>query len=47
MEWHARSPDLNITENGWGLLAKAVYAEKSNFGSVEELKNVFNMNGCN
>lgn len=39
LEWPACSPDLNIMENMWGLLARKVYANGRHFGTVAELKN--------
>lgn len=38
MEWPARSPDLNVMENMWGLLVRQVYAENRQYNSVGELK---------
>ena len=38
MEWPARSPDLNIIENVWGLLAGDVYANAKQFDSVNQLR---------
>ena len=34
LEWPARSPNLNIIENVWGLLARDVYANARQFDSV-------------
>jgi len=38
MDWPALSPDLNIIENVWGLLARFVYPDGKQYSSVEELK---------
>lgn len=38
LDWPARSPDLNIIENVWGLLAKEVYKDAKQYSSVRELK---------
>ena len=38
MPWPPRSPDLNIIENVWGLLAKDVYANRKQFDTKDELR---------
>ncbi|KAF0766561.1 hypothetical protein AaE_002913, partial [Aphanomyces astaci] len=38
MAWPSKSPDLNPIENVWGVLARAVYANGHQFGSVADLK---------
>ncbi|KAF0727040.1 hypothetical protein Ae201684P_015816 [Aphanomyces euteiches] len=37
MEWPAKSPDLNIIENVWGLLARSVYEDGRQFDSRASL----------
>jgi transposase len=37
LEWPAVSPDLNIIENCWGMLARLVYAEGRQFNTKHEL----------
>lgn len=39
LKWPARSPDLNPIENLWGILARRVYRNGRQFGTVTELKN--------
>lgn len=38
VQFPARSPDLNIIENVWGILARRVYAHNRQYQSVRELK---------
>lgn len=38
MTWPASSPVLNPIENGWGILARAVYPNCTQFETVDELK---------
>lgn len=37
MDWLARSPDLNLIENVWGLMACEVYGQCKQFDTKEEL----------
>ena len=37
LPWPAKSPDLNIIENLWGILARAVYANGRQFDTKNEL----------
>ena len=37
LEWPAKSPDLNIIENVWGLLARRVYGHGRQFDTLEDL----------
>lgn len=39
MKWPACSPDLNPVENMWGIIVRRIYANKKQYGSVQELKN--------
>ena len=38
MEWPARSPDLNPTENVWGILARRVYKDGKHYDNVPQLQ---------
>ena len=37
LDWAAKSPDLNIIENAWGLLARRVYADGKQYTNVRDL----------
>ena len=37
MRWPAKSPDLNIIENLWGILSRAVYKHGRHFECLEDL----------
>lgn len=37
LKWPNRSPDLNIIENVWGIIARRVYAENKQYENVQEL----------
>uniref|UniRef100_A0A915MVI3 Tc1-like transposase DDE domain-containing protein n=1 Tax=Meloidogyne javanica TaxID=6303 RepID=A0A915MVI3_MELJA len=38
LSWPACSPDLNVLENAWGMLARRVYANNRQFQTVAHLK---------
>ena len=38
LPWPSKSPDLNITENVWGMLARSVYHGGKQFNTVNKLK---------
>lgn len=38
INWPAKSPDLNIIENIWGVMTKRLYGNKSNFANIAELQ---------
>lgn len=38
LEWPSRSPDLNPMENLWAIMARRVYANNKQYGTVEELQ---------
>uniref|UniRef100_A0A1I7WMY9 Cytochrome b5 heme-binding domain-containing protein n=1 Tax=Heterorhabditis bacteriophora TaxID=37862 RepID=A0A1I7WMY9_HETBA len=38
MDWLSRSPDLNPSENLWGILVRQVYAHNRQLSSIEDLK---------
>lgn len=40
LPWPARSPDLNIIENCWGELARAVYKNGRQYDNIQQLKEV-------
>lgn len=42
LQWPSRSPDLNPTENLWGLIVKDVYAEGRQYDSVATLRKAIN-----
>ena len=40
IDWPAKSPDVNIIENIWGIMARRVYLRQRQFDTVEQLKEV-------
>ena len=40
MQWPAKSPDLNIIENRWGILSGTVYKTGRHFKRLEDLMEV-------
>ncbi|CDF40241.1 unnamed protein product [Chondrus crispus] len=38
LPWPAKSPDINIIENVWGVMARTVYARGKQFDNIEDLK---------
>ena len=40
IDWSAKSPDLNIIENIWGIMARGVYLRQRQFDTVDQLKEV-------
>ena len=38
LDWPARSPDLNPTENLWGILVRDIYADSRQYENVNQLK---------
>lgn len=38
LDWPAKSPDLNVIENAWGIIARAVYSNGRQYSTIQELK---------
>ena len=41
LPWPAKSPDINIIENVWGIIARTVYVRGKHYENVEDLKVAF------
>lgn len=39
MKWPSRSPNLNLIENLWGILSRAVYKNSKQYNNIKELEN--------
>jgi hypothetical protein len=42
LDWAALSPDMNPTENLWGILSRKVYSNGRQFNSISDLKQAIN-----
>lgn len=43
IDWPAKSPDLNIIENVWGILARKVYKDGRQFETIHELQDAIHI----